>query len=93
MMPETIKICGIEYTIKYFKDKQLVDGDMKENLVGQLEPDEKQIRIFSGVNETSQRHVLWHEIIHAIIDELHMKEMDEADIDRLAIALNMMVKL
>lgn len=95
ILPTTIKVIDIVYSIEYVDKPSDVDIHRRESLWGQIDPWTRTIRIYSKDNPPeSVMQVVWHEIMHAICEKLHIKTEagdlndQEVPIDLLATAIN-----
>ena len=90
--PDKISILGIPYTVLYQDKPSEVDIYKRHSYWGQYDPWTRTIRIYDNDNpDEGVWQVIWHEILHAITDSLHLesltKEEAHDDLDLLALAL------
>ena len=83
MIPATILIGGLRYTIEEVEDLHSIDGEKCDGL---LNVDTWAIRLEARLPEKAREQVLWHEIIHAMLNQMGRIEQykDENLIDALA---------
>ena len=90
--PTTINILGITYRVSYVEKPSDVDFNKRESLWGSVDYWTRTIRIYdNGLSIEDIWQTLWHEILHAIAEQLHLnlnKEKNHDDLDRLALAIN-----
>jgi len=98
MKPTNIKILGVNYTIEYEDKPSEVDIFKRESLWGQIDYWTRSIRVYdNGRSLEDIWHTIIHEVLHGIIEELHLKTYktksndydDQAhrDLHRLSLAL------
>lgn len=94
-LPDKIKIIDTVYAIEYVEKPSDVDIFRRESLWGQIDYWTRTIRVYRNVRcESDIWQTLWHEIIHAICEKLHIATTDgklndnETVIDLLATAIN-----
>jgi len=89
-LPDSVNILGVQYTIEYCDNPAEVDLHKRKSLWGQIDYWTRTIRVY---NNDRPRPDVWqtilHEVIHAIVDALHMDVLadKEDDVDLLALAL------
>ena len=94
MKPEKVNILGIEYKIIYVDNPVEVDIYKRDALWGQIDYWTRTIRIYDNGDKPLEDiwQALWHEVVHGIVDLLHIKSLEgkekEDDVDLLALALN-----
>lgn len=70
-MREYINILGSKYKIEY------VDYISKEELkIGEVDYLNQKIKIMNGLSYDIQKVTLWHEILHAILNQLGFEEAE-----------------
>lgn len=88
MKLKNINLCGVNYKIDYKNKPSDVDIHGRETLFGQIDHFTQSIRILGTINEDMMTSVLFHEILHGIVDSQQIEslsgEENHADIDRLA---------
>ena len=91
MKPDTVWILGKKYSISYVDKPSDVDIFGRKSLWGQIDYWTTSIRIYDkGMDDGEIQSSLWHEIVHAIDEELHLginKELGDDTIDLLGMAL------
>jgi hypothetical protein len=65
-IPEKIKIGCYNYTVK-ITNEPIIIGDIC-NYAGSIDYEKKSILIKKDMEESLQKQVLWHEIIHGILE-------------------------
>lgn len=63
-LPETVKIGGVDYIVEYVPD--LRDGD--QGLNGWIRYNDCKIQIDADLSDQRKRIVLWHEIVHGLLE-------------------------
>ena len=94
--PAQVIILGLPYTIAYVDNPAEVDIHQRKSLWGQIDYWTRTIRIYDkNLRPEILWQVIWHEIIHGIVGELHLEwpkesehEKEDADVDRLATAIS-----
>jgi Zn-dependent peptidase ImmA (M78 family) len=71
-----LPIGSLTFTIR-FVEKVVGEGD--EDLDGFYDPNTDTISIKSSMSEQRQRQTLWHEIMHAILEEGGFQELSEKE--------------
>lgn len=95
--PKEIELFGIPYEIEYCESTIDVDLNKRESLLGNIDFRNKKIRIHAKDKcPEAVWYILWHELVHGIIDTLRIKvnssESDEEDIvDLLALGINSII--
>ncbi len=70
-MSEQINILGTTYTVKY------VDYISKEELkIGEVDYINQEIKIMNELSDDIKKVTLWHEIIHAVLNQLGFEEAE-----------------
>ena len=94
-LPATIKVLDVVYKNEYVNNVSEVDIFKRSTMWGQCDYWTRSIRIFaSGLSESDIRQTLWHELLHALCEKLHIKAKegdlrdDETAIDLLATGIN-----
>lgn len=94
-LPSQVKIIDTIYTIEYVDKPSDVDIFRRQSLWGQCDYWTRTIRVYTGnLSEADIMQTLWHEIIHAICEKLHIStdagklNDNETAIDLLATAIN-----
>jgi len=90
--PNSVNILGINYTIQYVANPAEVDMYKRESLWGQIDFWTRSIRIYdNGRSMEDILQTIFHEVIHGIVCDLHMKAFnsntDHEEIDLLALGL------
>ena len=87
-IPSKIKVGGITYNIEVTEPNNFtILGDY----FGEINYKEQKIRVANRLALDVMHRTLWHEIIHAIYDNLGFSNHDEQKIDMLAGALYALV--
>jgi len=92
-MLESIKIFDSVYTITAFDNKKAVNPlNSEENTLGYVDYNEKTIRIFASPSTKETEKTLLHEVLHILIRELRITEIQEDEraeniIDLLALGI------
>lgn len=83
MKPQEVNILGITYKIIYVENASEVDVHKRESLLGQIDYWTRSIRILDdGRSEEDIFQVLMHEILHGVVDTLHLESLDIRKSDR-----------
>lgn len=78
--PKSLNIFGKEYDIVYCDNPSDVDFNKRTSLWGQLDSWTRTIRIFDNNRKDGDiTETIMHEIIHAIVMELNIKTIQNAD--------------
>lgn len=94
--PKTLSISvgGIPYKVAYLPWKNVDHNNKAEHLFGQVDYIQHSINIASDVPKEKQQISLIHEVLHAIISEYNIKELQNAErehseqaIDQLSLGL------
>lgn len=95
VLPNRIKIIDLIYTVEYVDKPSDVDIHRRSSLWGQCDFWTRTIRVYrNDRSESDIWQTLWHEIVHAICEKLHLeaKEGDLGDqeniVDLLATGIN-----
>jgi hypothetical protein len=94
MKPTKVNILGIDYNIIYVDKPSDVDIYKRESLWGQIDYWTRTIRIYDNDRALDDIwQTIWHEVIHGIIESLHIKSLENLkechdDIDLLALAIS-----
>ena len=91
-LPDKVNILGIRYTIEYVDRPSDVDIFKRTSLWGQIDYWTRSIRVYNnGLSEEDVWGTILHEVIHGIVNALHISRFDDDkandDIDLLAMAL------
>ena len=92
-MLKSIKIFDSVYKITWVKEKKEVNPkNVEEPLVGMVDHFTNEIRIFNSMSSSQKNQTLFHEILHILIRELRIVEIDDSPraediIDLLAMGL------
>ena len=91
-MINKVNILGKEYTVEVVEKPSDVDINKQDSLWGQVDYWTRTIRVYKAVNINDQLHVLLHEMVHAIVEELHIDSISRAKdyeniVDLLALGL------
>lgn len=89
-LPDKVNILGKHYPITYVDKPSEVDMRKRVSLWGQIDYWTRTIRIYDNrVSTEDIWHTILHEVLHAIVQELHLKKLtdDEDTLDLLALAL------
>lgn len=74
MFPSSINLLGIPYKIILVENASEVDSQGRQILWGQIDFWKREIRILNrGRSKEDMFETLFHEILHGIISELHLK--------------------
>lgn len=80
-----ITIGSVDYEV-------LIDENLERgNLIGECDYNSQQIRLSPNIKDDRREAVFWHEIIHAIFEQIGAKQ-DEALIDRLSYQIHGVLK-
>lgn len=79
-MLDTIKIGGIRYPVKIVDDLH----DNHKELYGWIKYDKHEIHVSGDLDSQGRFVVLWHEIVHGILNNAGLPENDERMVDALA---------
>ena len=84
-----IKLCGVKHEI--FEDS--MTGNL--NLMGRWDEMDSKIIVNSKLNKSLKKAVLWHEVVHAVLEGIGESELsnNEDFVDKLAKTLNQCAKL
>ena len=83
--PDEVNILSDDFKITYFMNRKDVDPAGGEVLYGHIEDYKGEIRIFDSDREGHRTRILFHEVFHAICDNLNIK-VKHVDLDRFAVA-------
>ena len=86
--PETIQIGGLDYDLLFIHN--LFDGDTKLN--GHMESHIARLSVEDGLPDSVKRVVIWHEIIHEILDQAGHSDHDEAHVMALGYGIMAVLK-
>jgi len=83
VIPKTILIGGLRYTVEECEDLHALDGEKCDGL---LNVDTWVIKLEARLPEAAREQVLWHEIIHATLNQMGRPDQykDEPLVDALA---------
>lgn len=86
-IPESVKILYKKYNI------EIVDNlhDESNDLYGQIEYIQQEIRLNSGSSEEQQKATLIHEVIHGL-DEMYNIGLKEKQVEKLGNAFYMLIR-
>lgn len=84
--PASVNICGIPHTIKYLDSVDFMNSEGVK-IVGEYNSSQQIITVCAG-NDEYVWHILWHEILHALSDLLHVEWLNEEGVDTLALGLS-----
>lgn len=85
---DKINILGIEYTISYCDNPSEVDIHKRSSYWGQIDYWTRSIRIYAnGRTKEDIFQTILHEVIHGIVEQMHLKDIDEKTVDCLATGL------
>lgn len=87
MLPSTVKVGGVNYTVE--EQENLIQ---KNDLWGEVNYFNAEINIDSSLSSDRKEQVLIHEVVHAIFLEAGYKEQDEDMINRVGIVLHQVLK-
>lgn len=78
--PTSVNILGKMYQITYVDKPSEVDLYKRESLWGQIDYWTRTIRIYDNKSPIENTiHTLFHEILHAIVEELKLKKWNDKD--------------
>lgn len=80
-LPKTIRIGGFDYDI-VVKDELRNDQDVR--LSGNIDCEALEIRVSSEITERFKPLVIWHEVIHGILQHAGISEHSEQHVELLA---------
>jgi hypothetical protein len=77
-LPTEVKVFDIPYKIEYVEKPSDVDLYKRESLWGQIDFWTRTIRIYKNDTRTVEDvwATIWHELIHAVIQQLNMRSLD-----------------
>ncbi|THE09934.1 ImmA/IrrE family metallo-endopeptidase [Bacillus timonensis] len=87
MIPNKVKIAGIEYSVT---EKHGLE--QKHGLLGHVLYSLSEIEIDDRLNQDRKEQVLVHELLHACFHEAGFEEQDEEMINRISIVLYQVLK-
>lgn len=93
MRPESVNILGVTYKISYVDKPPDVDIFKRASLWGQIDYWTRTIRVYDDGTQPPEDtwRMLFHEILHGIAHQLHLKVLEDEDnhdlLDVLALAL------
>lgn len=87
MLPTTIKVGGVDYTVE-----EVSNLIAKDDLWGKVDYFNSSIAVDDSLSPTRKEQVLIHELTHAIFLEAGYKEQDEDMINRIGIVLHQVLK-
>ena len=94
-LPAQVKILDVVYTIAYVDKPSEVDFQGRKSMWGQVDFWTRSIRVYAADrSQSDQRQTLWHEVLHALCEKLHVEVKegelvdDEKTIDLLATGIN-----
>ncbi|MGR6896983.1 ImmA/IrrE family metallo-endopeptidase [Rummeliibacillus sp. BSL5] len=87
MLPEIIKIAGIDYNIELVNE---IDDDPR--MMGACVYQKTVIKIKNGMSTDKKNQTLIHEMLHACLNEAGFEEQDEDMVNRLGIVLYQVLK-
>ncbi|USK61848.1 ImmA/IrrE family metallo-endopeptidase [Peribacillus asahii] len=87
MLPNKIKVAGIDYQIQEVKE---IDDD--PSMIGSYIYQKSTIKIKSGMSQDKKEQTLVHEMLHACFNEAGFDEQDEDVINRVGIVLYQVLK-
>jgi hypothetical protein len=89
--PESLNVLGIPFKIKYCdKLTDVTKNDRTTNIVGEIDHTDKIISIYdNGRSMNDIWETILHEVIHGMVELLHIKplENDEITVDLLALGI------
>jgi len=98
-LPAQIKMLDIVYAVSYVDKPSDVDSQKRQSLFGQVDYWTRSIRVYANDrSESDIRQTLWHELIHALCEKLHIETKedklmdDEQAIDLLATGINTLLQ-
>jgi hypothetical protein len=87
MIPEKVKVAGIEYEIKE------VEGILERfNTLGQINYNKGIIELDSSLCQSRKEQTFVHELLHACFREAGYEEQEEEMIDRVSTVLYQVIK-
>ncbi|MBP3037970.1 ImmA/IrrE family metallo-endopeptidase [Bacillaceae bacterium Marseille-Q3522] len=87
MLPEKIRIAGIDY---FVIEQDEIDSN--PNVLGQCLYQRAQIQIKKGMSDDKKEQILIHEVLHGCFNEAGYEEQDEDMINRVSIVLYQVLK-
>ncbi|MFE4201114.1 ImmA/IrrE family metallo-endopeptidase [Aneurinibacillus aneurinilyticus] len=87
MLPDKIKIAGVNYAVERAEELNNDPGDMGECIYQKA-----LIRIKSNMAMDKQHQTFIHEMLHACIEEAGFGEQDEDFVNRVSIILHQVLK-
>lgn len=98
-LPSEVKIIDVVYTIEYVEKPSDVDIFKRQTLWGQCDFWTRTIRVYHNDRQPADvAQTLWHEILHAICEKMHIETSDgelgdnENAIDLLATGINAVLR-
>ena len=89
-LPGQVKIIDLMYKVDYVDSPSDVDIHRRSSLWGQTDFWTRTIRIYCDVRPDAEvRQTLWHEVLHALCDKLHIK-VDEGSLNDQETAIDLL---
>lgn len=77
-LPDKVQIGAISYSVKAVDDLHTTDADgKKKGLNGHILYDSATIKVDSALADDMQIAVIWHEVLHGLLDQAAMDEHPE----------------
>lgn len=93
MLPKTIQVGPVDYTVKEIEDLHRVDDDGKKRwLHGHIWLTDSEIRIASDQSDDIKVVSLWHEIMHAILSGAGQAEQPEPLIEAISFGIVQLIR-
>lgn len=89
MLPEKVKVAGIEYQVKQVP---IVEVDSNRNYQGLCNHMKAEIEILESLADERKEQVFIHELTHAMLNESGYGEHDEDFVTRFSIILHQVLK-
>lgn len=89
-LPNSVNVLGVDYKIIYVDIPSDVDHFKREAKWGEIDFWTRSIRIYKGERPLEDIWgTIWHEILHAISETLHLKNVDDENdtVDLLSTAI------
>lgn len=80
-LPKTIRIGGFDYDVV---EKERLRNEQDVRLSGQIACEDLEIRVDSDISDRFRPLVLWHEVIHGILQHAGISDHNEQQIEALA---------
>jgi Zn-dependent peptidase ImmA (M78 family) len=89
MIPNKVKVAGVEYQVK---EVPFVEIEHNRNYQGACRYSESTIEILNSLSKDRKEQVFVHELLHAIFNEAGYNDHEEDMVNRLGIILHQVLK-